>query len=253
MPAAEGSEEAKRAVANAMRLVRRNALAKQSASARSRLALRRMVAERLSHPLLEQMHSAEFAKNPLAEEEGPDEAVEIGRRLEEVRRELLAVAGITEEEAAEPEDEAEEVTGEDAAAMAAFEARFVTGRSSPTGTAMSGSAPADGGLLDVSSSELDDLVRLKGMVQAHDVSGIGLDAQEFVAALGQMWTTSSPMELMRLFMQIDADSDGREREHPPATRPPTLPPPPTHACAFRRVRCDLGGAAHLPASEKPGR
>ena len=56
--------------------------------------------------------------------------------------------------------------GEDAAAMAAFEAKFMRGPAAAPAGAPSGAIG-----LNVNSSELDDLVRLKNLVMAHDVTG----------------------------------------------------------------------------------
>ena len=225
-PGVDEADEAKRAVAMALRETRKNALAKQMAGARSRLALRHMVSERLSRPLLEQMHSVEFEKNPLAEDEIPEGAIKLGLQMQAMQRDLMAAARAYEIEDETPdspqEKEAEEVEeeGDDEEAMAEYEARFMSGDSSSASVAPRNASAARSPLsdaasserdLDVSSSGLDDLVRLKGMVISHDVTGSGLDADEFVAALGQMWRGASPTELTRLFMQIDADSDGRKR------------------------------------------
>ena len=240
----DAGDEAKRAVAAAFRECRKNALAKQAAGARSRFALRLMVEERLSHPLLEQMHTEDFAKNPLADDDMTDSAVELGQRLQVLQRELAAAAAAYDEVEDETpewaaEEEAKEVDEEDEDddAMADYEARFMAGgaASAPAATGAlppSSTAARDDGngieenaLLDVSSSGLDDLVRLKAMVVEHDVTGSGLDATEFVAALGSMWNGAGHSELTRLFMQIDADSDGRARMPPPRMPPPRKPPP----------------------------
>ena len=56
---------------------------------------------------------------------------------------------------------------------------------------------------------IDDLVDLKQLVDDFDNGGKGgLDEDEFVSALGSKWTGYTPELLSRLFMQIDANSDG---------------------------------------------
>ena len=173
----DAGDEAKRAVAAAFRECRKNALAKQAAGARSRFALRLMVEERLSHPLLEQMHTEDFAKNPLADDDMTDSAVELGQRLQVLQRELAAAAAAYDEVEDETpewaaEEEAKEVDEEDEDddAMADYEARFMAGgvASAPAATGAlppSSTAARDDGngieenaLLDVSSSGLDDLL-----------------------------------------------------------------------------------------------
>eukprot|EP00966_Prymnesium_polylepis_P013040 300502-Prymnesium_polylepis.1 len=56
---------------------------------------------------------------------------------------------------------------------------------------------------------VQELVALKAHVHAHDPEDEGLDMDQFIRAVGQLWTTKSKVELSRLFMQIDANSDGR--------------------------------------------
>ena len=157
------AEEAAYSVANALRLVRRMSLDKQAQSMRSRLALRKMVEERLSHPLLEQMKSDEFDRNPLAE----DEALVVDEDAAALSRTLSGIHGLPTASSSRRtslEDDGE--PGEDAAAMAAFEAKFMRGPAAAPAGAPSGAIG-----LNVNSSELDDLVRLKNLVMAHDVTG----------------------------------------------------------------------------------
>ena len=82
---------------------------------RSRLALRKMVEERLSHPLLEQMKSDEFDRNPLAE----DEALVVDEDAAALSRTLSGIHGLPTASSSRRtslEDDGE--PGEDAAVMA---------------------------------------------------------------------------------------------------------------------------------------
>ena len=171
----------------AMRMRKMRALEQQADSAKARLAMRKMVSERLSHPLLEQMRSSEFSSNPLADDERELDAntQRLAGHLSEVQKWLISEGGVV--------DEPEPVVLSREEADAALAAAAAT-----TG--------------DESSEEgIADLVALKAVVVDNDLTadGSGLDADEFVAALGKLWTSHSQQELMRLFMQIDADSDGR--------------------------------------------
>ena len=55
---------------------------------------------------------------------------------------------------------------------------------------------------------LDDLVRRRAHIRAHDPADDGLDETEFVGVVGGIWQDKSSLELTRLFMQIDTNSDG---------------------------------------------
>ena len=149
----------------AKRYAKRALLAKASTSSKSRQALRLMVTERLSHPLLEQMHSSDFERNP------------------------LAVA----------EDEGEDAQGQSVS-------QWMT---TMTSDSEGGDGESDAPTGSNSGRGIDELVALKQHVQANDDNGDGLDNDEFVRTLGEIWVNKSPQELSRLFMQIDADSDGR--------------------------------------------
>jgi hypothetical protein len=177
------SEEAAAAKAAAAKQARRLALAKQTNSAQTQLAMRKMISERLSHPLLEQMRTKDFAHNPLAEADDA-KSREMGRRLAAMQRSHQAqTAGIVSfSEKSDKERDAE------------WRASTFYG---------------GGTRMDTEAKGLSDLVALKIKVQQNDVDGDGLDAQEFVRTLGSTWSEHSPQELMRLFMQVDADSDGR--------------------------------------------
>ena len=182
-PADATAEDAK---AKGARLARRLALAKLKDSAKSREAQRKIVQERLSKPLLSQMFSSEFQHNPLADEE---EVSDMVRKISKT----LASVGELQRGASRLDAAAQERVQREAKAkqLQAWKAAAAGSRASAT----------DKGLAD--------LVALKSMVQAYDPHGDGLDTDEFVDALGSMWRECSPQELTRLFMQIDADSDGR--------------------------------------------
>jgi hypothetical protein len=66
------SDDSMAEVRQAKRFAKREMLARQTSGAKARTMLRRLVAERLSHPLLEQIKSSGFDDNPLEEEDEPD-------------------------------------------------------------------------------------------------------------------------------------------------------------------------------------
>ena len=193
MPSDEGARRA-----------RRECLKKLAGGARSQLAQRRMISERLSHPLLEQMKSQSFDHNPLADVEVTEEEEELARDLAAVRRHLVGDGT----EGCRADDEWRAADGGDAAGPGA-------GSDGGDGASSSGGSDREvWGASDGDAEEpqgIDALVRIKAIVQAHDPTpdDSGLDIDEFVHALGRMWRSKSQQELSRLFMQIDADSDGR--------------------------------------------
>ena len=168
----DAAEDSMAEVRQAQRYSKRMLLQKQSGNGKAQQSLRRIVAERLSHPLLEQMHSSEFKENPLEEQEQRD-----------YRPPSLAkwMAELNEDAAANSADAA---------------------------SALPASAPAIGGLGE-GEQGLSELVALKRHLQGNDTYDEGLAVDEFCRALGEIWTLRSPQELRRLFMQIDADSDGK--------------------------------------------
>ena len=188
-----GAEDSKH---RAMRMRKMAALDKQANSAKSRLTMRKIVSEQLSHPLLEQMRSKELTLNPLADEEDEfdDAARRVATHLTDVQQWMLSEGGVIGDGSAS--DGAAQVEDEATLALRRAASLAAAAETSPDETSEAGVA---------------DLVALKAVVVDHDMTadGSGLDADEFVAALGQLWTSHSHQDLMHLFMQIDADSDGR--------------------------------------------
>ena len=172
----------------AQRYAKRALLAKQAGNGKSRQALRRMVEERLSHPLLEQMHSAEFELNPLQEAEEdfvPSLAKWMASQME----------GAGEEE---PRQQASVTGGASSSSR---------GASRGASRAASPAVPLGDGLSG--ESGLSELVALKRHLERDACYASGLAVDEFIRALGELWKQRTPQELRRLFLQIDADSDGR--------------------------------------------
>ena len=96
----EGPDEVAHVLASTLRMRRMRSLEQQANSSRAQLSLRRMVSERLSHPLLEQMRSGEFKNNPLADEEEEFDATtqRLAKDLTEVKRWMLSEGGVFDEE-----------------------------------------------------------------------------------------------------------------------------------------------------------
>ena len=161
------SDDSMAEVRQAKRFAKREMLARQTSSGKARTMLRRLVAERLSHPLLEQIKSSGFDDNPLEEEDEPD-----------YRPPSLAkwMAEVSQTDAAEE------------APAAAVQAM---------------------GSIGEGEQGISELVALKRHLENDVAYSGGLTVGEFVRALSLVWTLRSPQELRRLFMQIDADSDGR--------------------------------------------
>ena len=153
----------------AQRYAKREFLRKMQHSTKAHRTLRHLVSERLSHDLLSQMHQPEFELNPLEEEQ------------EVARLDFAKWA-------------ADRIVAEDALEAAPLPAP-------PVASAVGGS-PSD-------DQELSDLIALKQHVQAAQAADDGLPVADFVRAVGKIWTRCTPQELGRMFMQIDADSDGK--------------------------------------------
>lgn len=162
------SDDSMAEVRQAKRFAKREMLARQTSGAKARTMLRRLVAERLSHPLLEQIKSSGFDDNPLEEEDEPDyrPPPSLAKWMAEV---------------------------------------------SQTDAAEESPAPAVPAMGSIGEGEqgISELVALKRHLENDVAYSDGLTVGEFVRALSQVWTLRSPQELRRLFMQIDADSDGR--------------------------------------------
>ena len=63
---------------------------------------------------------------------------------------------------------------------------------------------------DEVGQSVEELVALKARVMhGHEPDEDGLDEGQFIRAVGQLWKSHSKRALSRLFMQIDANSDGR--------------------------------------------
>ena len=139
---------------------RRRALASQTGSYRSRVALRRMVEAALDRDILSEFKSAEFESNPLVDDEDDEE--------EDPADDILAAID----------------TGTEA--RAAGEPLM----SRPRKSSMAGLMDAVGAesavqAVDLDDHGLDDLVALKAHVRAADRNGNGsLDEAEFVQAVG---------------------------------------------------------------------
>ena len=96
----EGPDEVVHVLASAMRMRKMRALEMQANSARARLSMRKMVSERLSHPLLAQMRSREFEANPLADEDDTLDASaqRLAKDLSEVQKWMLSEGGVFNEQ-----------------------------------------------------------------------------------------------------------------------------------------------------------
>lgn len=188
----EGPDEVAHVLASTLRMRRMRSLEQQANSSRAQLSLRRMVSERLSHPLLEQMRSGEFKNNPLADEEEEFDATtqRLAKDLTEVKRWMLSEGGVFDEEPSTSVNEIPRADQQRRARISLEDAATTTADES-------------------SEDGINDLVALKAVVLENMNHENGLDADEFVAALGQLWTSHSRQDLMQLFIQIDADSDGR--------------------------------------------
>jgi hypothetical protein len=69
-----------------------------------------------------------------------------------------------------------------------------------------GTRPGSGEAVEEGVAEI---VALKNHVMDNDVDGSGaLDEHEFLATIGALWTEWDASSLTRLFMQVDANSDG---------------------------------------------
>ena len=198
----------------------RSSTQKAKSSQRSQHTLRRMVHEQLERDILTEFKSQEFEINPLCDE--PDMAeISEGHGSSPGSSGVRGRRGEAAARAQRGERAAAPARGQPASAAGQTVASWMAHVADGDGGGGGGDdgddgeeeAGARGGEgeeeADMMMHGVDDLVALKRRVEQadHDHSG-ELDMAEFIGAVSSLWPSMTRQGLQRLFMQVDANSDG---------------------------------------------